>query len=110
MVSRQAIWSKKRYAEDPEFRKRLVARALAHYRAHKDEITEACESDTEPIPNTGNGSGNEGAGFRTIFMTSCSRSKAASVRSANGNTMAGATPIIVTRPASSAACFAPSAI
>ncbi len=41
MVSRQAIWSKKRYAEDSEFRKRLVGRALGHYRAHKDEITES---------------------------------------------------------------------
>jgi recombination endonuclease VII len=41
MVSRQAVWSKKRYAEDPEFRKRLVARALAHYTAHKAEITES---------------------------------------------------------------------
>ena len=109
MVSRQAVWSKKRYAEDPEL-SRSVARALAHYTAHKAEITETCESDTEPIPNTGNESGNEGAGFRTISMTSCSRGKAASVRSANGNTTAGSTPIIVTRPAGSAACFAPSAI
>ena len=41
MVSRQAIWSKKRYAEDSEFRKRLVARAHGRYRAHKDEITES---------------------------------------------------------------------
>jgi hypothetical protein len=38
MVSRQAIWARRRYAEDPEFRKRARASSLRRYAAHKDEI------------------------------------------------------------------------
>ena len=40
MVSRQAIWMKKRYAEDPDYRDQQIARSLRHYWEHKDEINE----------------------------------------------------------------------
>ncbi len=40
MVSRQAIWAKRRYAEDPAYRKREAARRRRYRRAHKDEINE----------------------------------------------------------------------
>ena len=40
MVSRQAIWMKKRYAEDPDYRDQQIARSLRHYWTHKDEINE----------------------------------------------------------------------
>src|SRR5262245_7493109 len=38
MVSRQSIWSRKRYAEDPEYREKKLASDRAHHAAHKDEI------------------------------------------------------------------------
>jgi hypothetical protein len=40
MVSRKAIWSKKRYAEDPDYRRKTAANSLRHYTAHKDKINE----------------------------------------------------------------------
>lgn len=40
MVSPQAIWQKKRYAEDPEYRERRRAENCHWRAAHKDEINE----------------------------------------------------------------------
>jgi hypothetical protein len=38
MVSRQAIYSKRRYAEDPEYRKEKIEYGRAYRAAHKDKL------------------------------------------------------------------------
>jgi recombination endonuclease VII len=38
MVSPQALWTRKRYAEDPEFRERKRASHRRYWAAHKDEL------------------------------------------------------------------------
>jgi hypothetical protein len=38
MPSLQAIWQKKRYAEDPAYRKKIIEGARAYRKAHRDEI------------------------------------------------------------------------
>ena len=38
MASLQAIWQKKRYAEDPAYRKKIIEGARAYRKAHRDEI------------------------------------------------------------------------
>ncbi len=38
MASLQAIWQKKRYAEDPAYRKKIIERTRAYRKAHRDEI------------------------------------------------------------------------
>ena len=40
MVSPQALWQKRRYAEDPEYRKKRLAERRRYWAAHKDEINE----------------------------------------------------------------------
>ena len=53
MVSPQAIWQKKRYAEDPEYRERRRAENCHWRAAHKDEINERNRTDCAPIFNIG---------------------------------------------------------
>jgi hypothetical protein len=40
MVSPQAIWQKKRYAEDPVYRRKILERTRAYRKAHRDELNE----------------------------------------------------------------------
>ena len=53
MVSRQAIAKRKRYAEDPEYREKMLAYSGPTTRRTRTRSTRACGQDDEAIPNFG---------------------------------------------------------
>ena len=120
MVSPQAIWQKKRYAEDPEYRERRRAENCRWRAAHKDEINERNRTRLRTDPQYRKR--RHGYRFRRYgcpgtTMTHSWRCKAASVRSADENPSApernesvGSASITVIRPTRYAAFFAATAI